>query len=380
MVSLSLGAASGRVFAGPWSTQPSIGLAAEYASNPQLQAPPADRSETNAAFIADLPMNYDLDSVHFMFAPRVRYSNHSGYSAVTSNYYHLDSSLQFADELGSLTFAGAFYRDSSLLYAAEVANGVGVRRDTSTQDANWLHAISERLQFQVDLNTARTSYGQSTGFTNLIDYRYSTLSPALIYSASERDTVKFIGSTSRYDALDHTSSSDTNNVQVGLDHALSELWTLSALTGYSKSLNQYRFFFGTLDSSQTGAIYTLTLSRRDENLTTTVGVARTLTPTGSAFLSRSDSITGSFTYNSSERWTFSGAAVWSRINDPVVTGSGAERRYYNTSLTATCHWTEQWNLILQVARVGQTIAQSGAAPASNNISIAISRQFYRTNQ
>ncbi len=223
LTAVSILCAAGRATAGPWSTQPAIGLIAEYASNPTLQAPPADRSQTSEAIIADLPVNYDLDWLHFLLAPHIRYSDRAGYSSVTSNYYHLDSSLQIADPLGSLTFTGAYYRDSSLLYAAEVANGIGVRRDTSSQDVNWLHALTERVQFQADLSTARTTYGQSTEFATLVDYRYSTLSPAIIYAATERDTVRLVGSTSRYDALNHSSSSESNNLQLGLDHRLSEL-------------------------------------------------------------------------------------------------------------------------------------------------------------
>ena len=163
---VTLLSAGGRVFANPWSTQPLIGVAAEYASNPDLIAP-SPQSETHAALFVDLPMNYDLDSIHFAVTPRVRYSNTTGYSSITSNYYHLDSSAQFLNDLTSLTFTGSFYRDSSLLYAGGLANGIGERRDTSTADVNWQRLLTERVQFQLDVNTARTLYGQETALTEL---------------------------------------------------------------------------------------------------------------------------------------------------------------------------------------------------------------------
>ena len=119
-----------RTYAGPWSTEPVVGVAAEYASNPELLAA-NPQSETHAAVIVDVPVNYDLDDVHFAIIPRVRYSDATGYSSVTSNYFHLDTSAKYTDELGSIGLSGAAYRDSSLLYAGEVANGVGVRRDTT---------------------------------------------------------------------------------------------------------------------------------------------------------------------------------------------------------------------------------------------------------
>ncbi|HEY4445717.1 MAG TPA: hypothetical protein VGN30_15655, partial [Steroidobacteraceae bacterium] len=112
MTTVSLFCTNGRIFAGSWSTQPLIGVAAEYASNPELVASRA-LSETHAALFVDLPVNYDLDKVHFSVIPRVRYGGASGYSSVTSNYYHLDASAQFTDEFGSLTYTGTQYRDSS---------------------------------------------------------------------------------------------------------------------------------------------------------------------------------------------------------------------------------------------------------------------------
>ena len=112
---MSVVCSSGRVFADPLSTQPLIGVAAEYSSNPVLIEGPT-RSEANAALYLDLPVNYDLDSYQFAVEPRIRYSNQSGYSYVTSDYYHVDSSAKYVDDLEAVTLNGSFYRDSSLLY------------------------------------------------------------------------------------------------------------------------------------------------------------------------------------------------------------------------------------------------------------------------
>ncbi len=140
------------------------------------------------------------------------------------------------------------------------------------------------------------------------------------------------------------------------------------------------FFSAPFESSQTSAIYSLAFSRRGENLTASFGVARALTPTGSAFLSRSDSLNASFTYDQSERWSYGGSANWAAIHDPLIAGGSANRRYYYATLSATWHWTEQWNVILKAVKVAQISAGPSNAPGSNNLSVEISRQFYRTNQ
>lgn len=382
MVGVSLSGAAGRVFAGPWSAQPLIGVSGEYASNPQLIASRA-RSETHAALIIDCPVNYDLDTVHFAVVPRVRYGGATGYSSVASNYYHLDASAQFSDEFGSLTFTGTQYLDSSLLYAGELSNGIGVRRNTSTADVNWRRSISERLQFQFDANTARTRYAQTVS-ANLVDYRYSTLAPAFAYGVNERDTLRFLGSVSRYKSLNGLTDSDSANIQLGLDHHLNELWKLSTSAGYSKSTNRYHYFFAPLEYTQKGTVYSANLTRQGEVLTMTASASRALAPTGSAFLSRQDTVNAFANYSYSDRWTFGASATWQNVADPVITGGSAHRRFYNAYLSATWHWTEQWTLGLQVSKVGQQFApQLGrplVSPTSNGVRLDISRQFYRTNQ
>lgn len=383
MTTVSLLCTNGRIFAGSWSTQPLIGVAAEYASNPELIAS-GTRSETHAALFVDLPVNYDLDKVHFSVIPRVRYGGASGYSSVTSNYYHLDASAQFTDEFGSLTYTGTQYRDSSLLYAGELVNGIGVRRDTSTADVNWLRAISERLQFQFDANTARTLYAKNAAQTSLVDYRYSSLSPALGYAVSERDTLRVIGSVGRYKSLDGFTDSNSDNVQLGFDHQLNEMWKLSATVGYSKSTDQYHYFFGTFASTQTGGVYSVNLTRQSAVYSVTAAATRALAPTGFAFLSRQDTVNALANYNYSERWTFGASAIWQNVADPVVTGGTSRRRFYDADVSASWRWTEQWTLTLHVLKIGQQyterLGQPPVNPTSNDVRLQISRQFYRTNQ
>jgi hypothetical protein len=383
MVGLSLSAASGRVLAGPWSTQPLVGIAAEYASNPPLVAANS-KSEANAALFLDLPVNCDLDTAHFAVIPRVRYSNTSGYSSVTSNYWHLDASAKFAYERDTTTVSGALYQDSSLLYAGEVANGIGVRRNTESVDVNWQHALTERAQFQLDSFAVRTRYGQSAESSNLVDYSDAGVSPAVSYAVSELSTVRLLGGVSRYKSLNGFTDSNTSNLQLGLDRHINELWTASASAGYSKSTNQYNFGFITLDTAQNGAVYSVNLTRQTETLTATVSASRALTPTGFAFLTRQDTFNGVLNYGYSERLLFAASAAWAKIAQPLLTGGYTTRRFYDVDLSANWHWTEQWVLSVHVNKIEQQFSaqpnQPAVNPSSNGFSLELSRQFYRTNQ
>jgi hypothetical protein len=384
MIGVSLNCATGsRAFAGPWSTQPVVGVAAEYASNPALVSA-SGKSEVHEALFLDLPLNCDLDTVHYALIPRVRYSDTTGYSSVTSNYLHLDASAKFANEIDAATLTGALYQDSSLLYAGEVANGVGVRRDTASVDANWQHALSERAQFQVDANGVRTRYAQSIQFGNLVNYSDVGVTPAVSYAVSELSTVRILGGVSRYKSLNGFTDSDSTNLQLGWDHHFDELWTVSTTAGYSKSTNHYHYVFGTIGSSQNGAVYSANLTRQTETLTATASVTRALTPTGFAFLTRQDTVNGQVNYSYSERLSFAASVTWANIAEPLLTGGYSTRRFYDGDISANWRWTEQWFVSLHVSKIGQRFdvqtGQGSASPTSNSVSFEISRHFYQTNQ
>jgi len=374
---------SARVLADPWSTQPLIGLAAQYSSNPVLAASNT-RSETNAALFVNSPINYDEDAFHFAAVPNLRYSNQSGYSSVTSDYFHLDSSAQFTSEFGALNLTESLYQDSSLLYAGGLVNGIGVRRDTSTSDISWQHLLTERAQLQLDLNTTRVLFQQGAALSDLVDYRYSSASPSFSYAVNERDTFRVLGGVSRYYSLNSLTSSQSDNLQLGYDHKMNELWTLTATYGYAKSKNYYDFiyfghFLGVIRSTENGAVYSVNSTRQDEHLALTFAASRALTPTGFAFLTRQDRLSVGGSYTESERWTYGGAVTWQALNNPVEGGGSTESHYYSANFSATWHWTEQLLVTLSATKVAQSYGAPTVSAASTGVSLQISRQFYRTN-
>jgi len=174
-------------------------------------------------------------------------------------------------------------------------------------------------------------------------------------------------------------------VQLGLDHRLTEIWTLSGAGGYSKATNQYKvyfgpFYLGTEQTQQKGAIYSVTLARQGEQFNLSAVASRALTPTGFSFLSRQDNVTSSATYNLTERWTFNGTVTWAYVADPVITGGEVKHRFYSVSASASWRWTEHWSIGLHASKVEQEFGQGSGNPSSSAISIDVSRQFFRTNQ
>jgi hypothetical protein len=379
--------------AGPWSIEPRLGVSAGYTSNPLLRQAGAQAEDTVAA-IVDLPLRYDTDDVEFLLRPNGRLTNRQGYSSLASNYEHLDAAAQIYGERDSATLQGEVARDSSLYFVGGLVNRIGVPRDTATTSGDWIHSMTARTQVQLDASWTRVRYVAPPGLNAFTDYRYLSGGPTLSAAISERNTLKLLGNYGLYQSLDGRTQSRSENLQMAFVRQLTEIWTLSTSTGYSRSVNSQKvfqsypsgtFYLGETKSNQNGAVYAATLARRGERLTLNVGASRALQPTGLAFLSRQDSFNLNAGYIRSERWDFAATAAWVRALNPKVTagagvnGTQTTARYLNTSLTANWHWTPQWTVSVSATRITQ---QYGGPPpisaGSTNFSLNFVRQFLRT--
>jgi hypothetical protein len=367
--------------AGPWSIEPRLGVSADYDTNPGLREVDAV-SEEHVAALFNLPLRYDADDVELALMPSGRLSNSSGYSSLASNYLHLDLSAQFINDLGSTSVQGGVARDSSLYHAGELVNGVGVRRDSAVTAVDWTRSITERIQTQLDANWSRVTYDQPPNATVLVDYRYISGGPTLAYALSERNTLKLLGNYGVYNSLDGITESKSRNLQLGLVRQLSELWSLSANLGYSRSQNSQKIFFGpfflgTESFDQSDAVYSVNLSRQGEKLNLSAGISRAELPTGLAFLSRQDGANLSAVYKYTERWDFSATAAYERAQNPTLTGAVTSVRYLNAQATANWHWTPEWIVSLHAGRINQTLGSPAFTVGSTGVSLDIVRQFLR---
>src|SRR5579862_4308126 len=116
--------------AGVWTSDPVLGLAGDYSTNPGLLYV-SHTAETHGAVLIDAPTTYHGDALSLSVLPSFRISDSQGYSSLASNYAHLTAKGEFDSERGSLTVTGQLARDSSLYYNYQFNGGTGVRRDTS---------------------------------------------------------------------------------------------------------------------------------------------------------------------------------------------------------------------------------------------------------
>jgi hypothetical protein len=367
--------------AGPLSVESRLGLAGDYSWNPDLRADDP-RSENHVALLLDAPIRYDRDDLQLSLNSSARYSNTSGYASLASNYFRVDAAAQRLNERGSIVLSGGLARDSSLYHGGESDRGIGVRRDTRSAGFNWQNTPSARTSLQFALDWTRVTYDQNARVTNLTDYRYLSWAPSLGYALTERNTMRLMGSTGRYNSLNEITGSKDYNLQLGLDRQLNEIWTMSLSYGYSKAKNSQKYYFGpfylgTIESDQRGTVYNANLKRRGESLSLSLAASRSLRPSGFAFLSRQDVAEAVVYYQYSEKWTFAANGGFHRNVDPLTSGGDIKRRYFVAQISADWHWTPDWVVTLRTSHVGQRFDDSRLNADSSGVSLEMTRQFHR---
>jgi hypothetical protein len=324
--------------------------------------------------------------------PSFRLSNSEGYSSIDSDYEHLTTSVEFDTERDVLTTAATVARDSSLYHDYLLSGSTGVRRDSFSEDLNWDRKLSERLDWDTDLNWSRVRYAESTtsGAPALTDYKYTSISPSLSWAESERGKLTATASVGRYDSLDGQTDSKSANLQLGFTRQLSEIWLVTATGGYSRAQNraegescdpvylQFGICFlipATVESTQNGTIFSANVVRQTSLWYLNAIASRQLLPSGFAFLSRQDSYELKGSYTASARLTLSGDLHRIQYQQPVITGGASELKVTSESLSAAWLWTEHWTVTLSVTHVSESYGAPRLRPNNSGATLLLSRQF-----
>jgi hypothetical protein len=376
--------------AGVWGVDPVLGIDGDYSTNPALLDSP-HTAETHGALLLDAPATYNGDAFKLSLIPSFRLSNSSGYSSVASDYEHMNAKAEFDTERDVLTGAAGFNRDSSLYQNYLTDGSTGVRRDTLLADLNWDRTLTERVDFDTDINSTQVRYGQAAGIATLTDYQYTSVSPTVSWNSSERNKLTVAASVARYNSLDGTTESRSANLQAGFVRRLTEIWSLTSTAGYSRALNQLRldeeFLIFTangpaietipvkVESTQNGTVYSVNLSRKGTLLSIDATASRSLVPTGFAFLSRQESVELTANYTHSDRWSFTADAHYVKSQDPQLQGGIIERNPKYGSVAANWRWTEHWTATLSLLRVVERFAPPNVNVSSNELAITLSRRF-----
>ncbi|HEY2463022.1 MAG TPA: hypothetical protein VGI32_03095 [Steroidobacteraceae bacterium] len=376
--------------AGVWGMDPTLGVVADYASNPALLLL-SSTAQTNGALLIDAPTTYNGDAFEFYVVPSFRLGDSHGYSSVASDYAHLNVKSEFDSERGMFTAAAGLARDSSLYQDYLTSGATGVRRDTFTADLNWDRHLTERIDFDADAGTQEVRYGPSVGTPTLVDFKYTTVSPTFTLNSSEQNKLTLAASVGRYQSLDGTTESRSANLQVGFMRQFSEIWSLTATAGYSRSLNRLstaqeeivptpnglsvELIPLTVESSQNGTVYLVNVTRQGSRWTLNASASRQLTPTGLAYLSRQELYEIKAAYSLTARWSLTPDVRFVKTESPAQPSGVTDYTVKYFGLSTNWRWTEQVTLSVNASRVAEKIQPPTYNVSSNELTITLSRQF-----
>jgi hypothetical protein len=376
--------------AGVWGMDPAIGVTGDYATNPGLLEA-SDTHEASGALLLDAPATYYADANKFSLLPSFRLGDTTGYSSVTSDYEHLSAKEEYDTERSTFTDTLGAARDSSVYFNFLSNGAAGVRRDSALADLNFDRKMTEKLEFDADVNATRVRYGDAAGASTLVDYKYVSMSPAVTWNTVERNKFSLTMSVGRYNSLDGTTESRNGNVQLGFVRQLSEAWTLTASGGYSRALNRILAEeevvvftpFGPVieiipvkaESAQNGSIYSANLAHQGTRLLLSATASRQIVPTGFAFLSRQQAIELKATYALSPRWTVSADVRKVDYQNPQANGTFYDIDVPYLKVTASWQWTEQWTVSLSAAHVRETGRYSQIDVQSQELTLTLYRRF-----
>lgn len=376
--------------AGVWGSDPVLGFAGDYATNPLLSDVPTS-AQTHGAVLLDAPTAYTADAFKLSVLPSFRVGDTGGYSSVTSNYQRLNAQAEFDTPLNTFTTLAGVSRDSTLSQTYLTNGSTGVRRDSASADLNWDRKFTETVGLDTDFSAIRARYDQPPGQNTLVDYKYVSLSPTLTWASSERNQFTVSATAGRYNTLNGSNESRNANLQLGFTRQLSEVWTLTVSGGYSRALNRveteellpiftptgifYQVVPVTVSSSQNGSVYSVNLSHKGEQLLLTASASRKLTASGLALLSTQDSYELNGKYTLSDRWTITGDLRYVMYKNPQTNGTTTNIDVGYYTLGANWQWTELWVVALGASHVAEKVQQPMYSAATNEVTISLSRHF-----
>jgi len=386
--------ASSRSNAGVWGMQPTIGVIGDYNTNAALINVP-NTAEVGAALLLDAPTVYTADAFSFTVLPSFRISNAQGYSTVDSDYSHMNVKSEWDSERSTFTASAGVARDSSLYYQYTLNGPGGVERNSLLGDVAWQRYLSERVELSADLNSQHVRYGEAAGAPTLTDYKYTSFTPTVAWTNSERDKLTASVNFGLYNSIPGTTQSKSASLQFGYTHQLQELWSWSATGGYSRALNRVDYSVVEivdtdagpafaivpvrLESTQNSTVFLGTVTRQGARLTLSATASRNLVPTGLAYLSTQESLAFNASFAFSPRWSLTSSVAETKIQNPAQQQGAPDysARVTVVTLQTSWQWTEHWTVTASAGYVLNDVTSSNVNVSNNSVSLQLSRQFNR---
>jgi hypothetical protein len=388
---LPLGCALGATL----SSESSVGIAADYNSNPALLATGASAAES-VAVVATLPATYSSDSESFDLVPQLRLAETHGDAQLLTDYQYLDADWHLASERNSFSASAGWHRDSTFynVYENTALHGRTLPRLEDSASLAWQRELSESSNLQLQAAWNQVDFSARSSF-RLDNESYEQASIQYFRALSEHwSSTSSIG-WGLYRLRNLGSRDENRFLQSSLAWALAERWSLTAGVGYSlidssalgylcceivETRGGLSLEYIPLEQRTSGGTlnYSVSVERRSERLVWDLVASRSIQPSSLGALLTQDNVSLRASLPWSERLTLGATLHGSRLGEPLQTGSNLSNgHYYDFDLYANWLCTEHWTAALQGSyNLGRANVQ---APQGAGVSVALTltRQFGR---
>jgi len=391
LLSLSSGAALGATL----SSQSSIGISGEYASNPFLERAGAEAAEA-VALVADLPATYTSDTLSIDLMPRFRLAQAYGPIALLSDYGYLDGDLKWKSERNTFAATAEWHHDSTYYNQFEQVALLGhdLARLEEQATVSWTYALSERNDLQLSASWDRVAFSQHSS-SALSNFTYSQAAMQYSRDLSERTLWSTTVGYGQFGLISGTYLSDERFAQTSLTREQTEHWSLTGQVGYAfLSAHGVSYVCCQLAVGSDGSLYfvpfpvrqyaargggnyAFTAQRQGERLLLDLSASRAIEPSGFGALITEDAATASASLPLSGRLTVGAVLQWARLSD--LLGRLNLQGLHDYTATVNANWltTEHWTLQLQAIYTRQYVATPLPGIPGVTVYLNLLRQFGR---
>ncbi len=386
---------SGAALGATVSSQSSLGLSSEYASNPFQLRSGAVAAEA-LALVANLPATYTSDTQTIDLIPSFRLAQSYGPVSLLSNYGYLDSDWQWKSSRNTFSASGKWHHDSTYYDQFEQVDLLGhdLARLEESADGSWDRSLSERADVGLSASWDRVAYSQRSS-SSVSNYTYAQAAVQYTQVLSERMQWTSSLGYGHFQLLNGTYLSDDRFAQTGLQHNLSESWTLNAQVGYAY-LTAHGLSYSccqlaiapdgqpylapipvTLYAGRGAPNFTVGVQQKGERFQFDLSASRVIQPSGLGALLTEDSAGVDASLAETERLSLDAGLQWVRISDLLERLNLQNQQYYNAHLSADWLWTEKWTLQLQALYTQQYTASRLPPGRGVTVYLNLLRRFGR---
>lgn len=361
-----MAASGGPVHAAAWSMSEQASVGAGYDDNILLWTDQPRRA-ANASANLGLHLERHSDALALTLDPRIVAVRYDNYSEFNRTEQYLNATAQHQSELGNMSLALNWTRDTTLTSEAGLTGNTTVNKPHEAFAATFsnVRQWSERWDTSTQLYATTNRYSDA-GLTNLVDYNYGAAQFGIDYSLTAASQLSLSGSMSKlqvpdFSYLDKSSDSAT----LSYSASLAQRWQVKLAFGPSRVRSQ----FGT----EQGTLYQASVTRQSEISNIQLSIGRDITPTGQGVLTRREQVNLVFSRELAERLNLQLRANWIKNNN-ILLGYGFiynQVRYSEVNASLNWRLTPTWTASLSGGHTEQSSQYVTGSATRNQVSLGV---------